>query len=67
MIVKKYCESMEKQLVAWRSNVQKLLMIAETVTGKGSQADAKQIEDLKSLIQDIGKVSDRLKEECLAA
>ncbi len=67
MIVKEYCGSMQKQLAAWRANVQKLLMIAEALSGEDPQADTKRIEDLKSLIQDIGKASDMLKYECLIA
>ena len=34
MIVKEYCESMDKQLAAWRGNVGKLLVITETMPEK---------------------------------
>jgi hypothetical protein len=67
MIVKEYCESMEKQLAAWRANVQKMLLIAETLQERDRQADARQVENLQSLIHDLAKVSDRLKYECLPA
>lgn len=68
MIVREYCDSMEKQLVAWRANVQKLLIIRETVAGPAPTADDnKQKEDLQTLMDDIGKVAELLKEECLVA
>ncbi len=67
MIVKEYCESMDKQLAAWRANVEKLLLIAENLSGKDRQTDERQRKELQSLIADIGKVSDLLKYECLPA
>jgi CRISPR/Cas system-associated endonuclease Cas3-HD len=67
MIVKEYCESMQKQLAAWRANVQKLLLIAEAVEGKDRQEGARQIANLQAIIHDLGKVSDMLKYECLPA
>ena len=67
MIVKKYCESMDKQLAAWRTNVEKLLLIAENLSGKDPQADERERKELQSLVADIGKVSEHLKYECLPA
>jgi hypothetical protein len=67
MIVKEYCESMNKQLVAWRANVERLLLIAENMQGKDQQADERQRKELQSLVADIGRVSDLLKYECLPA
>jgi hypothetical protein len=67
MIVKEYCESMGRQLMAWQANFQKLLLLAERLPGKDRQENARQIENLQSLIHDIGKVSDLLKYECLPA
>ncbi len=68
MIMREYCDSMERQLAAWRGNVQKLLMIAETLTGPTPSADEyQQREDLQSLIDDIGKAAELLKQECLVA
>jgi hypothetical protein len=67
MIVKEYCESMEKQLTAWRANVQKLLLIAEALQGKDRLENARQIENLQSIIHDLTRVTDRLKYECLPA
>jgi len=67
MIVKEYCESMQKQLAAWRANIQKLLLIAEALQGKDRQEDARQIANLQAIIHDLGKVSDMLKYECLPA
>jgi hypothetical protein len=58
---------MDRQLAAWRSHVGKLLVIAETIPGKDPATDAKQIENLQSLIADIGSVSNLLKKECLPA
>jgi len=67
MIVKEYCESMDKQLTAWRANVEKLLLIAENLSGKNSQAYERQRKELQSLVVDIGRVSNHLKYECLPA
>ncbi len=69
MIVKEYCESMNRQLVAWRANVEKLLLIAEALLGSSppSADDHQQREKLQSLIDDIGRVADMLKQECLVA
>lgn len=67
MIVKEYCDRMEKQLAAWRANVEKLLIIAENLQGKDREADERQRKNLQSLIADIGKVSEHLKYECLPA
>lgn len=65
--MKEYCDSMQKKLDAWRVNVQKLLVIAETLTGGDAFAHARRIEDLQSLVQDIERVSLLLKRECLPA
>ncbi len=68
MIVREYCDSMGKQLAAWRINIEKLLIISETVAGPVPTADERrQKEDLMSLIDDIGRVTELLKEECLVA
>lgn len=67
MIVKEYCESMDKQLAAWRANVQKLLLIAEQLPGKDPRDDERQYKNLQSLIDDIGRVSQLLKNECMPA
>jgi hypothetical protein len=67
MIIKEYCDSMEKQLAAWRANVEKLLVIAENLPTKDLQADARQRENLQSLVDDIGKVSELLRYECMPA
>jgi hypothetical protein len=67
MIVKEYCKSMDKQLAAWQSNVQKLLAIAEHLPGKDPQTDERQRKELQSLVADIGRVSDLLKYECMPA
>ena len=67
MIVKEYCESMGKQLAAWRSNVQKLLLIAEQLPGKYEQADVRRQKALQSIIDDLGSVSELLKKECMPA
>jgi hypothetical protein len=67
MIVKEYCESMEKKLTVWRSNVEKLLLVAEQMSGSDPEADVRRRQSLESLITDIGKVAERLKYECLPA
>ncbi len=68
MIVREYCDSMERQLAAWRANVEKLLIISETLAGPAPTADEnKQKEDLQTLVDDICKVAELLKEECLVA
>ncbi len=68
MIVKEYCESMGKQLAVWRSNVEKLLFIAEALPGLTPSAEGHtQRKDLQTLIDDIGKVAELLKQECLVA
>ncbi len=68
MIVKEYCENMNRQLVAWRANVEKLLLIAEALRDSTPAADDhRQREELQSLIDDIGRVAGMLKQECLVA
>jgi hypothetical protein len=67
MIVKEYCESMNKQLAAWRANVEKLLLIAKNLSGKDQQTDERQQKELQSLVADIARVSGLLKYECLPA
>ncbi len=68
MIVQEYCESMNRQLAAWRENVRKLLVISEALSGATpSVKENQQREDLQTLIDDIGKVADMLKQECLVA
>ncbi len=68
MIMKDYCESMQGLLAAWRANVQKLLMIAEAMSGLApSETDRQQREDMQSLIDELGKVSELLKQECFVA
>ncbi len=68
MIVREYCDSMERQLADWRANVETLLIMSETVAGPAPTADEnKQQEDLQALMDDIGKVAELLKEECLVA
>ncbi len=68
MIVQEYCTSMNRQLAAWRANVQKLLVISEALSGATPSANEnQQREDLQTLIDDIGKVAEMLKQECLVA
>ncbi len=67
MIVKEYCESMDKQLAAWRANVEKLLLIAKNLSEKDQQTDERQQKELQSLVADIARVSALLKYECLPA
>jgi hypothetical protein len=67
MIVKEYCESMDKQLSAWRANVEKLLLIAKKLPGKDQEADELQQKELQSLVADIARVSDLLRYECMPA
>ena len=68
MIVKEYCESMEKQFAMWRANVEKLVFISEALQGSTPSTDVhQQREDLQSLIDDIGKAAELLKQECLVA
>ena len=67
MIVKEYCESMGKKLIAWQTNVEKLQIIAESLSGKDPQADERQRKNLQAIIADIGKISERLKYECMPA
>ncbi len=68
MMVKEYCESMNRQLAAWRANVEKLLLIAEALRDSTPPVDDhRQREKLQSLIDDIGRVADMLKQECLVA
>jgi len=67
MIVKEYCESMDKQLAAWRANVEKLMLIEKKLSGKDQQEDERQQKELQSLADDIARVSDLLKYECLPA
>lgn len=68
IIVKEYCESMEKQFAAWRANVEKLLLISEALQGLTPSTDEhRQREDLQSLIDEIGKAAELLKQECLVA
>ncbi len=68
MIVKEYCESMERQLAAWQANVRKLLMVAEAVSGMAPSVNVdRQRENLQSLVDDIGKTAELLKQECLVA
>ncbi len=68
MIVQEYCESMNRQLAAWRENVRKLLVISESLSGISPSANEhQQREDLQTLIDDIGKVAEMLKKECLVA
>ncbi len=67
MIVKEYCESMNKQLAAWRANVEKLLFITKNLSVQDQQTEERQQEELQSLITDIARVSDLLKYECLPA
>ena len=67
MIVKEYCENMDKQLAAWRTNVEKLMVITEKLPGKDQKEDERQIKNLQLLIEDIGKASDHLKRECMPA
>ena len=67
MIVKEYCESMDKQLTAWRANVEKLLLISKNLPGKDQQADERQQKELQSLVADIARVSNLLRYECLPA
>jgi len=67
MIVKEYCESMNKQLAAWRANVEKLLFITKNLSVQDQQTEERQQEELQSLITDIARASDLLKYECLPA
>ena len=67
MIVKEYCDNMEKLLAAWRNNITALLKISEAVPGRDADADARQVENLKGLIEDLGRVQKLLKNECLPA
>jgi hypothetical protein len=68
IIVKEYCESMEKQFAAWRANVEKLLLISEALQGLTPSTDEhRQREDLQSLIDEIGKAAELLTQECLVA
>ncbi len=68
MIMKEYCESMQRQLAAWRANVEKLLTIADALAGLApSPDDHQQRESMQSLIEDIGRVTEMLKQECLVA
>jgi hypothetical protein len=58
---------MEKQLGAWRANVQTLLAITEKLPAGDRRADGRQLERLQALIQDTGRVTDLLRHECLPA
>ena len=67
MIVKEYCKSMDKQLAAWKANVEKLLVRADRLSGKDRESDERRRTELQSLVDDIGRVSDLLKNECMPA
>ncbi len=68
MVVQEYCASMNRQLAAWRANVEKLLLIVEALPDLTQPADEhRQREELQSLIDDLGKVAELLKQECLVA
>ena len=67
MILREYCDNMEKQLAAWKSNVNAMLTIAQNLPGKNREADEKQKQELESLISDLGRVTDLLRKECMPA
>ncbi len=67
MIVKDYCESMEHMLGAWKSNVKKLEVISEIVPEQDPAKKARQTENLQDIIDDLGRVTEMLKKECMPA
>lgn len=67
MIMKDYCISMEKQLAAWRNNVNTLLLIAQNLPGKNRDEDARQKRELEVLISDLTRVAEQLRKECMPA
>ncbi len=60
-----YCSSMEKLLAAWSRNIEALLLVAEQLHGKNPLEDARQIENLRELLQGLGKAKERVKKECV--
>jgi hypothetical protein len=54
VIVKEYCKSMDKQLAAWKANVEKLLVRADRLSGKDRESDERRRTELQSLVDAEG-------------
>jgi hypothetical protein len=52
--VKEYCKSMDKQLAAWKANVEKLLVRADRLSGKDRESDERRRTELQSLVDAEG-------------
>jgi hypothetical protein len=59
-----YCRNLDNQLSAWKSNVETLMTVAEKMPGKDPEADIRQIENVREVIQGLGNVKELLKQEC---
>lgn len=59
-----YCRSLDKQLDAWKSNVETLRTITGKMPGKDPEADARRLDNLREVIEGLGSVKELLKQEC---
>lgn len=65
MDLEAYCSSMEKLLAAWSRNIEALLLVAEQLHGKNPLEDARQIENLRELLQGLGRSKELVKQKCV--